>query len=136
MFPESNVGNFEHLLSQLTEVDPKDAHVLAAAIAGSAGAIVTFNLKHFPKTLFESHGIELKHPDDFLLDQVDLEPLRAFSALARQIADYDQPFIRAIELASKIAQNKCPGFANFIAINAQDIDHVADSIISARIENV
>ena len=45
-FPEAMVSDFEHLEASLQN-DPKDRHVLAAAIKAQASTIVTFNLKDF-----------------------------------------------------------------------------------------
>jgi predicted nucleic acid-binding protein len=58
---DSLVENFEYLIESVTLPDPKDKHVLAAAIASSADAIVTFNLKDFGQPT----GVSVLHPDDF-----------------------------------------------------------------------
>jgi hypothetical protein len=54
------------LIDALTLPDPGDRHVLAAAIRCSADAIITANLKHFPKPELAKYHIEAQHPDDFL----------------------------------------------------------------------
>ena len=48
--------------------DPDDRHVLAAAIHGEAGVIVTFNLADFPPGHLAPRGVEARHPDDFFLE--------------------------------------------------------------------
>src|SRR4051812_24356614 len=48
VLPEADVANYRDLISKLQLPDPDDRHVLAAAIAGKASIIVTWNLKHFP----------------------------------------------------------------------------------------
>src|SRR5690606_21900486 len=45
-FPEALITGYEPLAENLTN-DPKDRHVLAAAIRGGCPLILTFNLKHF-----------------------------------------------------------------------------------------
>jgi hypothetical protein len=47
-FPEAWVCGYK-ILEEPLRVHPKDRHVLAAAIKCSAQAIVTFNLKDFPR---------------------------------------------------------------------------------------
>src|SRR5690554_1170320 len=62
---------------------PDDRHVLAAAIRCNANAIVTFNLKDFPDASLRQYDIEVIHPDDFILYQIDMAPTvccRAFQA--------------------------------------------------------
>lgn len=73
--PDCLVENYEFLIEGLVMPDPDDRHVLAAAIAGHADAIVTSNLKDFPKKILASHGIEVQHPDDFIMNQLELQPL-------------------------------------------------------------
>jgi len=55
--------------------DVNDRHVLAAAVAGRADSIVTINIKDFPSSILEPLGITALHPDEFLLQQLQLEPL-------------------------------------------------------------
>lgn len=59
----------------LTLPDANDRHVLAAAVAGHADSIVTINIKDFPASVLEQLGITALHPDEFLLQQLELEPL-------------------------------------------------------------
>lgn len=62
------VTGYESLTPTLQPPDPKDRHVLAAAIFGGARAIVTFNRRHFPASTLAMHGIEALHPDRFVHD--------------------------------------------------------------------
>jgi hypothetical protein len=54
--------------------DPKDRHVLAAAIHGRADVIVTYNLKDFPVEVLETYGLHAQHPDEFIGHLIDLAP--------------------------------------------------------------
>jgi hypothetical protein len=52
-----------------------------AAIVAQADVIVTVNLKDFPDVVLSRYGIEALHPDDFVADLSDLQPLRVFGAI-------------------------------------------------------
>lgn len=52
----------EHCLSN----DPKDRHVLAAAIRAKCEVVVTFNTKDFPDESLRPWGVEVQHPSKFL----------------------------------------------------------------------
>ena len=71
--------------------DPKDRHVLAAAIAGHADSIVTINIKDFPAAVLDPLGITVLHPDDFLLQQLELEPLFVLPAFKAMRARLKNP---------------------------------------------
>lgn len=83
--------------------DPKDRHVLAAAIAGHADSIVTQNLKDFPASILEPLEITVLHPDEFLLQQLELEPLVVLPAFKAMRARLKNPaytpefFIQSME---------------------------------------
>ena len=68
------VTGYEDLIPGLHLPDPGDRHVLAAAIRGHANVIVTMNLRDFPPDNIGSFGIEVQHPDDFILRLLDLAP--------------------------------------------------------------
>lgn len=68
--------------------DPKDRHVLAAAVRASAEVIVTFNLRDFPDSAVKPYDVAAVHPDDFLLDQLDLYPRLTIEALRLEAASY------------------------------------------------
>ncbi len=53
-------------LARLHLPDPDDVHVLAAAIAGSADGIVTFNARDFPRHTLAEEGLTRQDPDQFL----------------------------------------------------------------------
>ena len=80
------VEGYEGLVDGLVLPDPNDRHVLAAAIRAGAQMIVTFNLKDFPDDVLAAYGIEAKHPDEFLIDQIGLAP----GALVRVIIEQCQ----------------------------------------------
>jgi len=64
------VTGYEQLIDGLKLPDPKDRHVLAAAIRAGAQAILTSNMKDFPSSDLAEFNIEAKSPDDFVLDQI------------------------------------------------------------------
>jgi predicted nucleic acid-binding protein len=72
-FPAALTGGFEMLEPVLTN-DPKDRHVLAAAIKAHATVIVTFNLRDFPASSLQSWDIVVRHPQDFLMTLYSISP--------------------------------------------------------------
>jgi predicted nucleic acid-binding protein len=77
------VTGYQSLIPSLTLPDPKDRHVLAAAIVGGCNAIITQNLKHFPANALEPYGIETQHPDEFFCNQLSLAPGLVCAALRK-----------------------------------------------------
>ena len=83
--------------------DMNDRHVLAAAVAGHADSIVTVNIKDFPSSILDPLGITALHPDEFLLQQLQLEPLvvlpafKAMRARLKNPAFTPEKFVDAIE---------------------------------------
>lgn len=81
------VTGYESLIDGMTN-DPKDRHVLAAAVRANAEVVVTFSLRDFPEPALKPYDIVAVHPDDFLLDQLDLYPGLTVDVLECQAASY------------------------------------------------
>jgi predicted nucleic acid-binding protein len=58
-FPEAWVEGFERLMEVMTN-DPKDRHVLAAAVRSHCELIVTYNHRHFPAASVLPWEIEIQ----------------------------------------------------------------------------
>ena len=89
--PDCIVSGYEGLEASLTLPDPKDRHVLAAAILCRAGTIVTYNLKDFPDDLLAPYGIAAQHPGQFIEHAFDLNSAAVCKAVRDQRASLKNP---------------------------------------------
>lgn len=80
------VQGYEPIEHGLDLPDPDDHHVLAAAIKAKAQVLVTRNIRDFPEAAVQQWDIDVKSPDDFVLDQLDLSRETVYGAVQR-IAD-------------------------------------------------
>jgi predicted nucleic acid-binding protein len=110
-FPDAMVDGYEDLIAGVT-CDPKDRHVLAAAVRANAEVLVTFNLEDFPAESTAAFDIEVVHPDTFLLDQLDLLPGLVVATLGRLVRTYENPAVTMDELLQALARAGLPKFAN------------------------
>jgi predicted nucleic acid-binding protein len=85
-FPSAMVTGYENLIDSM-ENDPKDRHVLAAAVKCGAHAIVSDNVKHFPPESLAPYDIECLTADQFIKHQYHLNPDAFISILAEQASD-------------------------------------------------
>lgn len=83
VLPDADVTDYRHLTPGLRLPDPDDRHVLAAAIAGKAAYIVTWNLKDFPARDLAEYGVASQSPDDFLIDLHTAFPEAIISSVRR-----------------------------------------------------
>lgn len=80
-FPDALVHHVAPESNVLHAVDPKDRHVVLTAVAIRADAIVTFNMKDFAAEHLRTElEIEVIHPDQFVLDLIDLDETRAVAS--------------------------------------------------------
>ncbi len=65
-FPGARVSVPAGLVSRLWLPDDNDVHVLAAAVAASADAVMTLNVKDFPRSVLAEEGVQRLEPDGYL----------------------------------------------------------------------
>ncbi len=106
--PDCLVSGYEHLIEGLKLPDPEDRHVLAAAIAGHADAIVTLNEKDFPKEVLDAFGIETQTPDEFVLNQLMLDKAGALAAIKRMRERLARPEYDAAALVALLEKRGLP----------------------------
>ena len=70
-FPEAMVTGHELLIPSMTN-DPKNRHVMAAAVRGQADVIVTSNVRDFPPEACEPYDVGVQTPDEFLQYQWEI----------------------------------------------------------------
>ena len=99
---------FEDLIDGLKLPDPNDRHVLAAAIRGGAQLIVTVNLKDFPEDILAAHDIVAMHPDDFVLDLIDLGPGTVSQTVTQQANALKNPPMSVDEVLETLHRQGLP----------------------------
>ena len=89
--------------SVLDPVDAKDRHVVVTAMVAKADAIVTFNINDFAAPhLSKNLQIEVIHPDDFVMDLVDLNEKRAVAAFRELMARKKRPPLSIADLIQRL----------------------------------
>jgi predicted nucleic acid-binding protein len=111
-FEDARVDGWEDLEDLVTLPDPDDRHVVAAAVRGRADAIVTANVRDYPVDILGPLNIDVIHPDDFLLDQLDLAPRIVLEVLREQAAYIRRPPLTPIDLITRLAKSGVQGFAD------------------------
>ncbi|HET7589840.1 MAG TPA: PIN domain-containing protein [Solirubrobacterales bacterium] len=91
-FPDALVGAWRPMLSAVPDaVDPKDRHVVAAALQGQANVIVTDNLRDFAPAALASLNLSVQSADEFLVSQFEVDPLLAAAGVRQQLARLQRP---------------------------------------------
>lgn len=123
--PDARVVGWEWLEESIQRLpDPDDRHVVAAALQGQASVIVTANLKDFldsalPGNLFG------QHPDEFLLDLLDLSPTAMEHALSRvsERTGVHGPRWSISDLLDRLEHEHLSAFVAEARRRFQDVDH-------------
>ena len=108
------VKNYGALIGGLTLPDPKDCHVLAAAIKANANLIVTNNLKDFPRDYLSQFGLRAKSADDFLADTIDLNPQTALEAFRRLVLNRRNPEMDEYAVLQALRNNGLKDTADYL----------------------
>ena len=91
-FEEASVSEYEVFLPACAGLpDPKDTHVVAAALQTRAAVIVTDNLKHFPEPILSALGLEVRSTDTFLANTISLDHGLAVAAVRKMRERFKRP---------------------------------------------
>ena len=107
--PEEQIAQLEEAMTN----DEKDRHVLAAAVAAGAEALVTFNLADFAVEACAPLGIDPIHPDEFLLILDAISPAAIEAVLAQQAVDLRNPPMSLADLLTSL-ERATPKFAQAV----------------------
>lgn len=116
--PDATITGYHHLIDAMTN-DLKDRHVLAAAVRADAAAVVTYNLLDFPDEALQPFHVDALHPDDFLLDLLDLSPGLTISVLRRQVEGYRRPAMTLYDLANTLETAGCRSFPDAVRLHLE-----------------
>lgn len=110
---EALIDGFDDLIDRM-RCDPKDRHVLAAAVRGGADTIMTFNLKDFPHEAGDPYGIGTRHPDSFLVQLLGEHTDTVLTTLERETAAFRNPPEKVDQFLATLTAT-VPTFANLAA---------------------
>jgi predicted nucleic acid-binding protein len=113
-FPDALVENYESLIDGLELPDPKDRHVLAAAIKINANVIVTNNLKDFPEEYLATFGLKAKSVDDFITDIIDLNQELAMQAFKELVLNRTNPDLDEFQVLDRFRKIGLVDSANYL----------------------
>jgi len=118
-FAGSWVTGYEPLIDLMAN-DPKDRHVLAAAVRCGAEVIVTYNKRHFASATLEPWGVEVQAPSTFLKHQYDLNPAVVIDKLHAQALNLGRTLPQQLTVLRRAA-------SAFVDAVCQDLDVHLDS---------
>jgi hypothetical protein len=113
-FADAWITGYGPLIPGMTN-DPKDRHVLAAAVQCSAPIIVTSNLRHFRPEHLNPWGIVALDPDAFLLSLYRQESEIVGAKLKEQPADRRRRLPELLQILKPMA----PDFVALISSGAE-----------------
>lgn len=90
-----------------------DRHVLAAAVAGQAKVVVTFNLRHFPPGDLAPLGVEAQAPDAFLAFLYGAEPSAMVRIIREQAQALHKPPQTTLQVLNTLSKH-APAFVRLV----------------------
>lgn len=114
-FPAACVARHDGLAARLWLPDPADVHVLAAAIAGGADVIVTFNAADFPRGVLAEEGIAREDPDRFLLGLWQAAPEAVAGVVEHVRAEAERLSGEPLPLRALLKRAKLPRLGKALA---------------------
>ncbi|MGC9419783.1 MAG: RSP_2648 family PIN domain-containing protein [Rhodovulum sp.] len=119
-WPGAEVVPKHGLEARLWLPDAADVHVLAAAVAGHADLLVTFNARDFPRQILEEEGLRREAPDAFLMTLWLSRPEAVERVVTRVHAEAERLSGEAIPLRALLKRARLPRLGKALATGAQN----------------
>ncbi|MEV3979871.1 PIN domain-containing protein [Nonomuraea sp. NPDC049758] len=112
-FADSRISedDYKHLIDQMEGPDLDDRHHMAAAIAGRARTLVTWNVTDFPASFLGRHGVSVSTPDAYLCSLLSRSSREVLGVLARMAAGKRRPPMTTYDVLTALDRAGVPGFA-------------------------
>lgn len=104
--------SYKELLAELEGPDPDDLHHIAAAIAGGADTLITWNLADFPAEILGAHGVTATPPDAYLCTLLEQQPAEVLDTIRRMAARKKRPPLSTFDILAAIENAGVPAFAH------------------------
>lgn len=102
--------HYKHLLAEIDGPDPDDVHHMAAAIAGNADTLITWNLDDFPAKPWDG-GASRSPPDLCLCALLDQQPVEVLTTIGRMARRKQRPPMTSYDITDALARAGIPAFA-------------------------
>jgi len=103
---------YKHLLAELDGPDHDELHHIAAAIAGNAETLITWNLPDFPTEALGPHGITVTPPDPYLCSLLEQVPDEVLTTIGRMAARKRRPPMSPLDIVNALERARVPAFAH------------------------
>ena len=121
-FAESHVAEdvYSHLVNEMPGDDPDDRHHMAAALAGGAREILTWNRGDFPAEPLSALGLRVVDPDTYLQELLAELPAEVVATLVRLADEKRRPPRTPEDLTDALAKAGVPEFAENLRERLRD----------------
>ena len=113
---------YAHLVAQMPGGDPDDRIHMAAAIAGGAEAIITWNQADFPAGPLADHGVRVCRPDEYLCGLLESWPGGVVATVVRLASEKRRPSMTVADLTGLLTKAGVPDFAERLHTLVADDD--------------
>ncbi|GII66634.1 hypothetical protein Skr01_67190 [Sphaerisporangium krabiense] len=94
--------DYKYLIDWMQGPDPDDRHHMAAAVAGGAETLITWNLADFPASALRPYRLTVTGPDDYLCSLLTQHPAEVMAVLARMSARKRRPPMAVPEIVDAL----------------------------------
>jgi predicted nucleic acid-binding protein len=106
--------SYRGLVAEVDGPDPDDNVHMAAAVAGQAGTLVTWNAKDFDCGFIRKHAIKIMDPDEYLCALYEEFPGEVLATIAKLAASKRQPPMTPVDLTDALVRAGVGEFASLV----------------------